>query len=83
MLATIRGAVFVERVSVDTPANVRKAKKAIKAAFQVQLDGKGFALVEVLSTCPSNWGLSPIEALEWLRKNMMPYYPLGNFRKPE
>lgn len=83
MLATIDGAAFVERVAVNTPANVRKAKKAIKAAFQVQLDGKGFGIVEVLSTCPTNWGLTPEEALRWLEKDMMPYYPLGNFRKPE
>lgn len=82
MIATIRGAVFVERVSVDTPANIRKAKKAIKEAFQVQLDGKGFAIVEVLSTCPSNWGMSPIKAVKWLQENMIPYYPLGNFKRP-
>ncbi len=83
MLATIKGAVFVERVSVDTPANIRKAKKAIKEAFQVQLDGKGFGIVEVLSTCPSNWGMSPIDSLTWLRENMISYYPLGNFKRPE
>ncbi|MFO7887108.1 MAG: thiamine pyrophosphate-dependent enzyme [Eubacteriales bacterium] len=80
MLATIDGAKFVERVSVDTPANVRKAKKAIKKAFICQLKGKGFSIVEVLSTCPTNWGMAPNEALEWLRDNMVPYYPLGNFR---
>ncbi len=80
MLATIDGAKFVERVSVDTPANVRKAKKAIKKAFKCQLEGKGFGIVEVLSTCPTNWGMAPNEALQWLRDNMVPYYPLGNFR---
>lgn len=80
MLATIDGAKFVERVSVDTPANVRKAKKAIKKAFQCQIEGKGFAIVEVLSTCPTNWGMPPNESLQWLRDNMIPYYPLGNFR---
>ena len=83
MMATITGAVFVERVSVDTPANVRKAKKAIKEAFQVQLDGKGYGIVEVLSTCPTNWGMTPVDSLKWLEENMIPYYPLGNFRKPE
>lgn len=83
MLATITGAVFVERVSVDTPANIRKAKKAIKKAFEVQIEGKGFGIVEVLSTCPTNWGLAPTEALKWLRDNMIPYYPLGNFRTPQ
>ncbi|MDW7667467.1 MAG: thiamine pyrophosphate-dependent enzyme [Bacillota bacterium] len=80
MLATIDGAKFVERVSVDTPANVRKAKKAIKKAFKCQIEGKGFGIVEVLSTCPTNWGMAPNEALQWLRDNMVPYYPLGNFR---
>ena len=80
MLATIHGAAFVERVSVDTPANIRKAKQAIKKCFQVQLEGKGFGIVEVLSICPTNWGYTPVDALQWLRDNMIPYYPLGNFR---
>jgi 2-oxoglutarate ferredoxin oxidoreductase subunit beta len=83
MLSTLQGAVFVERVAVDTPANVRKAKKAIKKAFQVQQQGLGFGIVEVLSTCPTNWGLSSNDALQWLRDNMMPYYPLGNLRDVE
>ncbi len=83
MLATIDGAVFVERVAVNTPANIRKAKKAIKRAFEVQLQGLGFGIVEVLSTCPTNWGLTPVESLEWLEKNMIPYYPLGNFKSPK
>ena len=83
MLATIDGAKFIERVSVDTPGNIRKAKKAIKNCFQVQLDGLGFGMVEVLSTCPTNWGLTPNEALKWLQENMIPYYPLGNFKSPE
>ncbi|QEK13148.1 2-oxoglutarate oxidoreductase [Crassaminicella thermophila] len=83
MLATISGAVFVERVAVNTPANIRKAKKAIKKAFEVQMEGKGFGIVEILSTCPTNWGLAPTEALKWLEENMIPYYPLGNFRTPE
>ena len=78
MLATLTGAVFVERVSVDTPANVRKAKKAIKKAFQVQQAGLGFGIVEVLSSCPTNWGLAPKDALQWLRDNMMAYYEVGN-----
>ena len=80
MLATIDGAKFVERVAVNNPANIRKAKKAIKRAFECQLEGKGFAIVEVLSTCPTNWGLTPVDALKWLEDNMIPYYPLGNFR---
>lgn len=77
MISTLDGACYVERVSVDTVPNIIKAKKAIKKAFQCQLDGKGFSMVEVLSICPTNWGLSPKEALKWLRDNMIPYYPLG------
>ena len=80
MLGTLDRAVFVERVSVDNPANVRKAKKAIKKAFEVQLAGLGFGIVEVLSTCPTNWGLTPQDSLQWLRDNMMPYYPIGNIK---
>ncbi len=80
LLATIHGAAFVERVAVNTPANVRKAKKAIKRCFEVQLEGKGFGIVEVLSTCPTNWGLTPPNAMKWLNDNMIPYYPLGNLR---
>ena len=56
------------------------AKKAIKKAFQNQIDGKGFSIVEVVSTCPTNWGMSPVEALEWMRENMLPYYPLGVYK---
>ena len=78
MLATLTEAVFVERVSVDTPAIVIKAKKANKKAFQVQQAGLGFGIVEVLSTCPTNWGLAPNDALKWLRENMMAYYEVGN-----
>ena len=83
MIATIDGAVFVERVAVNTPANIRKAKRAIKECFKAQIEGKGFGLVEVLSTCPTNWGYTPEGALKWLEKNMIPYYPLGNFKKPK
>ena len=77
MLATLSGVAYAERVSVDTVPNIRKAKAAIKKAFETQAAKKGFSIVEVLSTCPTNWGLTPTEALEWLRQNMMPYYPLG------
>lgn len=80
MLGTIDGAVFVERVAVNTPANVKKAKAAIKKCFQAQIDKKGFGIVEVLSTCPTNWGLTPVESLKWLEENMIPYYPLGNVK---
>lgn len=80
MLAQVPGAMFVERVSVNNPANIRKAKKAIKRAFELQIKGVGFSIVEVLSTCPTNWGIEPVNALRWLENNMIPYYPLGNFR---
>lgn len=78
ILATLDGAGFVERVTVHNPAAVRKAKTVIKKAFQNQIEGKGFSIVEVLSTCPTNWGISPIDSLKWLEENMIPYYPLGN-----
>ncbi len=80
MLSTLDGVAYAERVSVDSPKNVNRAKKAIQKAFQNQLDGKGFSIVEVLSTCPTNWGMSPADSLEWLRQNMMPYYPLGVYK---
>lgn len=83
LIATIDGAVFVERVSLDTPANIRKAKKAIQRAIEVQEKRLGFGFVEILSTCPTNWGYSPVKSLEWLRDNMIPYYPLGNLKCPE
>jgi 2-oxoglutarate/2-oxoacid ferredoxin oxidoreductase subunit beta len=83
MLATIPGAAFIERVSVHNPAHIRKAKKAIETAFEVQVEKRGFALVEVLSTCPTNWGMTPVESLDWVKETMVPYYPLGNFRYPE
>ena len=80
MLSTLAGVEYAERVAVHTIPNIRNAKKAIKKAFQNQLDGKGFSIVEVLSTCPTNWGLTPIEALDWLKENMIPQYPLGVFK---
>lgn len=80
MLATIEGATYIERVTVDSVPNVRKAKKAIVKAFQNQVEGKGFSLVEVVSTCPTNWGLTPSEAMQWLRDNMLPAYPLGVYK---
>ncbi len=80
MLSTLDGTAYAERVAVDCPKNVMAAKKAIKKAFQNQIDKKGFSIVEVLSTCPTNWGLAPTEALEWLRQNMMPFYPLGVYK---
>jgi 2-oxoglutarate ferredoxin oxidoreductase subunit beta len=77
MLSTLDGVALAQRVSVDSVKNVNIAKKAIKKAFEYQTEGKGYTIIEVLSTCPTNWGLSVQGAMEWLRDNMMPYYPLG------
>ena len=80
MLATIEGATFVERVSLDTPANIRKAKMATKKSFENQIAGKGFSIVEMLTSCTTNWGISPTESHQWIRDYLIPYYPMGNFR---
>jgi 2-oxoglutarate ferredoxin oxidoreductase subunit beta len=77
MLATLDGPAYIARVSVHDVKHILEAKKAIKKAFEMQAQGKGFALVEVLSTCPTNWGMTPQEALKWLEDNMIPQYPLG------
>jgi len=79
LLKETAGIVYLERVAVSSPQEVRKAKAAIKKAFTVQLKGLGFAMVEVLSTCPTNWGLSPDESIKWLNENMKKEYPLGVF----
>ncbi len=83
MLATLDGPSYIERVSLDTVPNIKKAKAAIKKAFQNQIDKKGFSLVEVLSTCPTNWGLAPNEAIKRLQDEMIPYYPLGVYKDVE
>ncbi len=80
LLSNVDGATYLERVAVNNVKNVKNAKKAIKKAFQNQIEGKGFSLIEVLSTCPTNWGLKPEKALEWLEENMIPYYPLGVYK---
>lgn len=80
MLSTLDGVAYAERVAVTDPQHIRKAKAAIKKAFTVQKERKGFSIVEVLSTCPTNWGLAPLEAINWLKENMMPYYPLGVYK---
>ncbi len=83
LLSNIDGATYLERVAVNNVKNIKAAKKAIKKAFQNQIDGKGFSLVEVLSTCPTNWGMTPTDATKWLEENMMPYYPLGVYKDKE
>ena len=80
LLSNVDGATYLERVAVNNVKNIKAAKAAIKKAFQNQVEGKGFSLVEVLSTCPTNWGLAPDKAIAWLEENMMPYYPLGVYK---
>lgn len=77
ILALIEGVAYIERVAVNSPANIRKTKKAIQKAFQVQLDKRGFAMVEILSPCPTNWKMSPVEAWQWVDKEMTKVFPLG------
>ena len=79
LLTSLETPAYIERVSLAKPY-IAKAKKAIKKAFQNQIDRKGFSFVEILSTCPTNWGLSPLDAFDWQMKNMIPYYPLGVFK---
>lgn len=81
MLAQLNGPAFIQRVSVHDVKHVVQAKAAIKKAFQCQIEGKGFSMVEVLSTCPTNWGLTPQEALKWLEENMIPQFPLGVYKE--
>ena len=80
MLSELEGPEYLARVTVNNVKNVNNAKKAIKKAFQNQIEGKGFSLVEVLSTCPTNWGMTPQKALQWVDEKMIPYYPLGVYK---
>ena len=83
MLSTLDGVALAQRVAVDTVPHIREAKKAIRKAFENQRDKKGFSIVEVLSTCPTNWGLSPVDAIKRLQDEMIPYYPLGVYADKE
>ncbi len=83
LLQSLDGAVYLERTSVHTAQNVIKTKRAIKKAFQNQIEGKGFSLVEVLSMCPTGWETTPLKALKYIEEKMIPLYPLGVFRSPE
>ena len=80
LLSTLSGTALAQRVTVDSVAHVREAKKAIKKGFENQINKRGYSIIEVVSTCPTNWGLSPKEAINWLRENMLPYYPLGVYK---
>ena len=83
MLATLEGPAYISRVAVNNVKNVKNAKKAIKKAFENQIAGKGFSLVEVVSACPTNWGMTPQKALEWVESDMLPYYPIGVYKDKE
>ena len=80
MLAALDAPYYIERVAVNNVKNIKNAKKAILKAFQNQVNKKGFSLIEVISTCPTNWGLTPQKALEWVDEKMIPYYPLGVYK---
>ncbi len=83
MLATLEGTSYVTRVALDKPANVLRAKKAVFKAFDMQLKNMGFSFVEMLSTCPTNWGMSPPDAITRLQEELIPYFPLGVFKEKE
>ncbi len=80
MLATLDGASYVVRRSLHDPKNIRLAKKAIRTAFETQVRGLGFSMVELLSACPTNWGMTPQQSLEWVESTMVPYFPLNDFK---
>ena len=80
MLAQLDGPEYLERVTVNNVKQIKNAKRAIKKAFQNQIDGKGFSLIEVISSCPTNWGMTPQAALKWIDEKMIPYYPLGVYK---
>jgi len=80
LLSSLDGVALAQRVTVDSPRNVRNAKKAIKKAFEYQVEGLGYTIIEVVATCPTNWGLTPAKSFNWLRENMLPYYPLGVYK---
>jgi len=83
LLSALDAPYYIERVAVNNVKNVLAAKKAIKRAFTSQVNGKGFSLVEVISSCPTNWGMTPVNALKWIDDNMIPYYPLGVYKDKE
>ena len=77
ILALVKGSVYIERTAVNSPANIKKTKEAIRKAFQMQIDDLGFALVEILSPCPTNWKMSPLESWQWVDREMTKEFPLG------
>jgi 2-oxoglutarate ferredoxin oxidoreductase subunit beta len=83
MLATLEGTSYSVRVALNTPANLMKAKKAIRRAFAMQMNDLGFSFVELLSSCPTNWGMSSLKANERVEKELIPHFPLGVFKEPK
>ena len=83
LLSTIEGPAYIARVSVHDPKHIIQAKKAIKKAFEYQINGKGYTLIEILSTCPSNWKMNPLDSIAWLKENMIPMFPLGVYKEVE
>jgi 2-oxoglutarate ferredoxin oxidoreductase subunit beta len=80
MLSTLDGSSYVVRRSLHDPKNTRMAKKAIRTAFETQARGLGFSMVELLSICPTNWGLTPVDSLKWIEDHMVPFFPIGDFK---
>ncbi len=80
LLSQLDGASYVVRRAVNDPKNIRLAKKAIRTAFETQINGLGFSMVEFLSICPTNWGMTPLQSMQWLEEKMIPYYPLGDYK---
>lgn len=83
LLSTLDGAGYVVRRSLHDPTNIRKSKKAIRTAFETQRNGLGFSLVELLSTCPTNWGMTPLESMQWIEDRMLPVFPIGDYKVSE
>jgi 2-oxoglutarate ferredoxin oxidoreductase subunit beta len=83
LLSSLRTPAYLARVAVHTPERIIEAKRAIRQAFRYQIEGRCFSLVELLSLCPTNWGMSQVESVRWLEENMVPYYPLGVKKRPE
>lgn len=83
LIASLQTPAYIVRQAVLKPKHIVKAKKAIKQAFQYQMDARCFSMVELISTCPTNWGLTPVDAVKWAEETMLPYYPLGEYKTPE
>ena len=83
LIAQLPGVYYCTRQAVNNPKNVRKTKKAIMNGFQYQKEGKGLSFIEIVSNCPSNWKMTPIESNKWMEENMFPFYQLGDMKVPE